>query len=458
MFIPPLAPVYRHKGSTLAHDCAAATSRLAAAPDGFARRRRATPRAPLRMRHKHHGHREHTVLEVRAPSKTYPILFYEKTCMNDVAAFAPFIKGRAVLIVTNDTVATFYLERLRHTLDNCPGVDSVEVFVMPDGEEYKNMRTLNAILDMCAQARLDRQCALVALGGGVVGDVTGFAASVYLRGVPFIQVPTTLLAMVDSAVGGKTAVNHPMGKNLIGTFYQPEAVIADMSTLNTLDDRQLSAGIAEVIKYGLIRDATFLEWCEANVPRLMARDPAALRYAAEQSCRYKADVVAADERENGLRAILNLGHTFGHAIEAGTGYGSWLHGEAVATGMAMAAEMSRRLGHLTEADVRRVEAVLTEANLPVRPPPSMTLETFLAYMASDKKVVRGKIRLVLLERLGQAVVTADYDRQVLVDTIEYYRKLYDALPRDYERRLAHLRLPTEGERDAAVAREEASSE
>jgi 3-dehydroquinate synthase len=381
------------------------------------------------------------VLWVDAPSRKYPIIFRNKPSLHDSELFAPHISGNSVLIVTNETVAPLYLHRLREGLSRCPQVDRVEECILPDGEEYKTMDSLRAIIDVCMQKRLDRKSTLFALGGGVIGDLTGFAASVFLRGIPFIQVPTTLLAVVDSAVGGKTGINHPLGKNMIGSFYQPHAVIVDASTLKTLDPRQISAGIAEIIKYGLICDEEFFNWCERNVSKMVSLNPVAIQYAMERSCQCKAAVVAADERESsGYRAILNLGHTFGHAIEAATGYGTWLHGEAVAAGMVMAAEMSRRLGFIDEQVVRRIEAILTEAALPVRPPPSMNVETFLTYMAMDKKVERGVLRLVLLERLGKAIVTANYERQVLVDTIEYFRRLYQEQPENYERRLAHLRL------------------
>jgi 3-dehydroquinate synthase len=380
------------------------------------------------------------VFWVDAPSRRYPIIFRTKPSLRDTQLLAPHVTGNSVLIVTNETVAPLYLARLREGLAGCPQVERVEECILPDGEEYKTMESLNTVIDTCMQKRLDRKSTLFALGGGVIGDLTGFAASIFARGVPCVQVPTTLLAVVDSAVGGKTGINHPLGKNMVGSFYQPHAVIVDVTTLKTLEPRQVSAGIAEIIKYGLICDEEFFAWCEANVAGLVARDPAVLQYAMERSCQCKANVVSMDERESsGVRAILNLGHTFGHAIEAAMGYGTWLHGEAVAAGMVMAAEMSRRLGFIDDAAVRRIEAVLCEAVLPVRPPPSMHVETFLTYMATDKKVERGILRLVLLERIGKAMVTANYDRQVLIDTIEYFRRLYQEQPEDYERRLAHLR-------------------
>ena len=275
----------------------------------------------------------------------------------------PHIAGGRAMVVTNETVAPLYLDPLRATLGTLPH----HVVVLPDGERYKTLEVMNRIFDALLEQRHDRGTTLIALGGGVIGDITGFAAACYQRGVAFIQIPTTLLAQVDSSVGGKTGVNHPLGKNMIGAFYQPRCVIADTATLDTLDDRQLSAGIAEVIKYGLIDDPEFFAWLEGAMPRLLAREPEALIHAIERSCRDKAEVVAADERESGRRALLNLGHTFGHAIETGAGYGNWLHGEAVAAGMSMAAEMSRRMGWIDEAAAARVDRLLSAASLPVTP-------------------------------------------------------------------------------------------
>lgn len=327
------------------------------------------------------------------------------------------IAGRQVMVITNETVSPLYLDSLRRGLD---GFD-VACHVIPDGESCKNLEVLQQIFDRMLAVPCSRQCTVVALGGGVVGDIAGFAAACYQRGVPYIQVPTTLLAQVDSSVGGKTAVNHPRGKNMIGAFYQPRAVITDTGTLETLPDRELAAGLAEVIKYGLIRDPGFLEWLEGNIDALRRREHAALTYAIEQSCRNKADVVALDEREQGVRALLNLGHTFGHAIEAATGYTPWLHGEAVAVGMLMAADLSHRLGDLRAADVERVEALLRRAGLPARPPETMTPETFERYMAVDKKVVNGRVRLILLKGLGQAYTADDYSREALQDTLTAFR-------------------------------------
>ncbi|HID49835.1 MAG TPA: 3-dehydroquinate synthase, partial [Chromatiales bacterium] len=299
----------------------------------------------------------------------------------------------------------------------------VRTVILPDGEQYKNLETLNRIYDALLEHRFDRHCTLVALGGGVVGDMTGFAAATYQRGVDFIQLPTTLLAQVDSSVGGKTGVNHPLGKNMIGAFHQPVCVIIDIATLDTLEDRQLSAGLAEVIKYGLIRDAGFIRWLEDRMIPLLERNPADIVQAIETSCRSKAEIVAADEREGGVRALLNLGHTFGHAIETGAGYGTWLHGEAVGTGMLMAADLSWREGWLDEQDVKRVEDLIDKALLPTRAPAHMDFERFMAIMAVDKKVRGGKINLVLLRAIGDAFVTDQFDPEKLRETIEAHRAL-----------------------------------
>jgi len=325
------------------------------------------------------------------------------------------IPQKRVAIVSNTTVAPLYLERLQHTL-KAIGVSSVTV-ILPDGEEYKNFETLNLIYDALLKNRCERSTPLIALGGGVIGDMTGYAAATYLRGVPFIQIPTTLLAQVDSSVGGKTGINHPLGKNMIGAFYQPQLVLADTDTLNTLPDNELSAGLAEVIKYGLIRDLPFLEWLEQNMDKLLARDTAALQYAITRSCQNKAEVVAADERESGERALLNLGHTFGHAIESGMGYGNWLHGEGVAAGTIMAADLSQRLGWITTQDVARIRKLFERARLPVVAP-DLGAEKYLEYMGLDKKVEDGKIRFVLLKKIGHAVVYGDAPAQLLQQTLK----------------------------------------
>ena len=314
----------------------------------------------------------------------------------------PHLRQPKVAIVSNVTVAPLYLRRLCASLTRA-GVDVAEI-ILPDGEQYKTWQTLNAIFDVLLERRCERSTTLLALGGGVVGDMTGFAAACYQRGMPFIQVPTTLLSQVDSSIGGKTAINHPLGKNMIGAFYQPRLVLADTELLDTLPDRELKAGLAEVIKYGLIRDLPFFEWLEANIERLLVRDPQALAYAIRRSCENKAEVVVADEHENGERALLNVGHTFGHAIETGMGYGEWLHGEAVAAGIMMAAELSCRLGWLTESDVARIEALFKRAGLPVYGP-ALGADRYLELMQHDKKVQGGKLRLVLFRHIAQAVVS-----------------------------------------------------
>lgn len=327
------------------------------------------------------------------------------------------LPGSQVLIVSNETVAPLYLDRVAAMFPD----QQVDTVILPDGEEFKTLETTQRIFDALLAQRHNRTTTLVALGGGVVGDICGFAAACYQRGVAFIQVPTTLLAQVDSSVGGKTGVNHPLGKNMIGAFHQPRCVIIDTRTLDTLDDRQLSAGLAEVIKYGLIRDAGFFAWLEENLERLRARDQSALAEAIERSCRNKAEVVAADEYEAGCRALLNLGHTFGHAIEAGMGYGTWLHGEAVAAGMLLAADLSVRQGLLDPDAVARIRSLLERAGLPVRVPALMTVDRFLELMAVDKKVLDGRLRLVLLRAIGDAVVTSEVNPEHLIATIEAWR-------------------------------------
>ncbi len=317
------------------------------------------------------------------------------------------------MLVTNETIAPLYLDRVERAL----GEFRIARVVLPDGEKYKNLEIWNRIMDGLLGHRYARDCTLVALGGGVVGDMAGFAAACYQRGVAFIQIPTTLLAQVDSSVGGKTGVNHALGKNMIGTFHQPRTVIADTDTLGTLPDPELSAGIAEVIKYGLIRDPEFFAWLEANMEKLRTRDTDALTYAIERSCRNKAEVVADDEREAGNRALLNLGHTFGHAIETGVGYGVWLHGEAVGVGMCLAADLSARLGWLDAADLRRARSLIAVAGLPTAPPAEISPAHFRALMARDKKVMDNRLRLVLLRGIGKALVTADFDPAKLDETL-----------------------------------------
>jgi 3-dehydroquinate synthase len=321
---------------------------------------------------------------------------------------------KTAAIITNTTVAPLYLAPLERALE-ARGVEVIAI-TLPDGEQHKNWETLNRIFDALLEHRCERGTTLIALGGGVVGDLAGFAAAAFLRGVPYIQVPTTLLAQVDSAVGGKTAINHPLGKNMIGAFYQPRAVIADTDTLATLPPRELAAGLAEVIKYGLIHDPALFEWLEKNMGRLANREAEPLAHAIERSCAIKAEIVALDEREDGMRALLNFGHTFGHAIEAGTGYGTWLHGEAVGAGMALAARLSQRLGLIGQDDVRRVDAILEAARLPARPP-DLGLARYLELMGHDKKVEGGRIRFVLLKRIGEAFVTADVPPAALADVL-----------------------------------------
>ncbi len=330
----------------------------------------------------------------------------------------PHVAGNRVLVVTNETVGPLYLEPLLALLNPWQPVS----VILPDGEQYKTLDVLNRIYTALLENRCDRKTTLVALGGGVVGDMTGFAAATYQRGVPFIQIPTTLLAQVDSSVGGKTGVNHPLGKNMIGAFHQPNCVFIDTDTLGTLPDNELSAGLAEVIKYGLIGDAEFFTWLELNMDRLLKRDAEALVFAIERSCADKARVVAADEREAGQRALLNLGHTFGHAIETGTGYGSWLHGEAIAVGMCMAADLSRRLGWLRPEEVTRIEKLVRHARLPTRAPKSLSSARLRELMNVDKKVEAGRLKLVLPKGIGQSVITADFPPAALLETLEQCRE------------------------------------
>ncbi len=342
-------------------------------------------------------------LTVELGDRSYPI-HIGADLLRQTDLLLPHLQQRRVAIVTNTTVAPLYLTALQQALEQA-GVQVVPI-ILPDGEAYKTWESLNSIFDALLQNRCERKTTLIALGGGVIGDLTGFAAASYLRGVPFIQIPTTLLAQVDSSVGGKTGINHPLGKNMIGAFYQPRVVLADTSTLNTLPDRELSAGLAEVIKYGLIRDTAFFAWLEQNMARLIERDPEALAEAIQVSCRNKAEVVAADETESGQRALLNLGHTFGHAIEAGMGYGTWLHGEAVAAGTMLAARLSQAMGWLTAADVKRIRALFLLAKLPVVSP-DLGVERYMEMMGLDKKVEGGKIRFILLQGIGKAVISSD---------------------------------------------------
>jgi 3-dehydroquinate synthase len=351
-------------------------------------------------------------LQVDLAERSYPI-YIGAGLLSRADLLAAHITGRQVAIVTNETVAPLYLQALRNSL----GAYAVTAVVLPDGESYKNWQTLQRIFDALLGARHDRRTTVIALGGGVIGDMAGFAAACYQRGVNFIQVPTTLLSQVDSSVGGKTGINHALGKNMVGAFYQPQAVLIDTRTLETLPARELSAGLAEVIKYGLICDAPFIGWLEDNMTALRGLDQAVLTQAIERSCTAKARVVGADERESGVRATLNLGHTFGHAIETHMGYGVWLHGEAVAAGTVMALELSQQLGWLSQAERDRGIRLLQAAGLPVVPPREMTPAHFLEHMAVDKKVLDGQLRLVLLSALGEAVVTGDYPRECLTATL-----------------------------------------
>lgn len=336
--------------------------------------------------------------------------------LGNVERFLPKLKGQQLMAVSNETIAPLYMSQLQGGLPSY----QVDQVVLPDGEAHKHLDTLNHIYTALLKNTHSRSTTLVALGGGVVGDMAGYAAASYQRGVDFIQVPTTLLSQVDSSVGGKTGVNHALGKNMIGAFHQPRLVVIDIDTLKSLPDRELSAGIAEVIKYGLIYDAVFFDWLEENIERLMARETDALVYAIKRSCEIKAEVVAQDEREGGIRAILNLGHTFGHAIETASGYGNWLHGEAVGAGMVMAADMSHRLGWVDEIVYSRAKALIEQAKLPVSAPSEMTVEQFMSLMAVDKKNIDKKLRLVLLKSLGQAVVTSDFEHDVLIQLLSEY--------------------------------------
>ena len=348
-------------------------------------------------------------LQVSLGSRSYPI-HIGQGLIESSNLIIPHLKRKQVAIVSNTTVAPLYLAQLTKPLQ-AVGIEVISI-ILPDGEAYKNTETLNLIYDALLQNRCERSTTLIALGGGVIGDLTGYAAATYLRGVPFIQIPTTLLSQVDSSVGGKTGINHPLGKNMIGAFYQPKLVLIDIDTLQTLPARELSAGVAEVIKYGLIRDVEFFNWLEINMTKLMELDTKITAEAIYRSCQNKAQVVAADEHEAGERALLNLGHTFGHAIENGMGYGVWLHGEAVAAGTMMAANLSKNMGWLSAAELARMDTLFKAAKLPLTPP-SLGVERYIDLMGLDKKVENGKIRLVLQQGIGKAVITSNYDAQLL---------------------------------------------
>lgn len=352
-------------------------------------------------------------VQVELGERAYPI-HIGASLLSHSELLRPYIQGRQVCIVSNEVVAPLYLEKLKASL---AGFEVME-FILPDGEAEKTLDNVAALYDALLARRFERKATLIALGGGVVGDMTGFAAATYLRGVNFIQVPTTLLAQVDSSVGGKTGVNRPLGKNMVGAFYQPQCVLADTATLDTLPDRELSAGLAEVIKYGLINNSGFYHWLKDNMTALVGRDAKALSRAIQISCEEKAVIVAADEKESGIRAILNLGHTFGHAIEAAMGYGSWLHGEAVAVGMLMAADLSWRMGMLEKQELGAIRELLIAAGLPVVPPSEISTEQYLSLMSHDKKAEQGKIRFILLEKPGKACIRSDIDPELLKQTLQ----------------------------------------
>ena len=354
-------------------------------------------------------------LQVALGDRSYPI-YIGSGLLNQAQLYTQHIKSKQVIVITNATIAPLYLDQVLNNLRDF----KVETLILPDGEQFKTLDYVSQIFDKLLSCKFSRNATLIALGGGVIGDMGGFSAACYQRGIAFLQIPTTLLAQVDSSVGGKTGVNHPLGKNMIGAFYQPQCVIADADVLNTLDDRQLSAGLAEVIKYGLIRDIEFFEWLEQNIELLLARDKEALAFAIERSCINKAEIVVEDETEAGIRATLNLGHTFGHAIETGAGYGIYLHGEAVAIGTCQAADLSRRKGWLTDADVERIIALFKKANLPVTPPEQLDSDRFIDLMAVDKKNIDGKIRLILLTKIGVATLPVGIDTLLLEQTLKSY--------------------------------------
>ena len=362
-----------------------------------------------------------------ADGRDYPIYIGSSFSDDEASSILrSHVNGKKVLLITNDKISPMYLDKYVNLLsanEDGETVLEVDTLVLPDGEEYKSMECINTILDRALSLGLDRKSTFVALGGGVIGDMVGFASAIYQRGVDFIQIPTTVMAMVDSSVGGKTGVNHPLGKNMIGSFHQPNCVFIDIDTLSTLPARELKSGLSEVIKYGLIRDAAFFLWLEMNMDKLLQRDPVATRYAIKRSCENKSEVVKADEREAGVRATLNLGHTFGHAIESGTGYGFWLHGEGVSIGTAMAAKMSEKMGWIDGELTQRIYDIFEAADLPVRLPEGspMKVETFEKYMSLDKEVSNGQLRLILLKgTLGNCVFTGDFDTTALQQTIEEF--------------------------------------
>ena len=355
-------------------------------------------------------------VRVELGERSYSILI-GSGLLRQTGLFRQNLARKRALVVTNETLVPLYLEQVLSILEEA----DPQVVVLPDGEKYKTLQIANQIFDALLRSRYGRDSTLVALGGGVIGDITGFAAACYQRGVPYIQIPTTLLAQVDSSVGGKTGVNHPMGKNMIGAFHQPSCVVADIDTLGTLKDREFRSGIAEIIKYGLIRDANFFLWLEAFLDALLQRDSEALAYAISRSCEVKADVVGADEREAGERALLNLGHTFAHAVETGLGYGRWLHGEAVGAGICIAGRLSARLGRIADSESVRIEALVARAGLPVKLPAELEEQQMLELMSVDKKSRQGRLRLVLLDSVGSAVVSDDFSREALIDALRSSR-------------------------------------
>ncbi len=355
-------------------------------------------------------------VRVELGERSYPI-FIGRGLLDQTALLGPYVAGKRVLLVTNEILAELYLQQALAMLEQA----KPQVLVLPDGEEYKTLQVANQIFDALLTSRFGRDSMLVALGGGVIGDITGFAAACYQRGVPYIQIPTTLLAQVDSSVGGKTGVNHPLGKNMIGAFHQPTCVVADTDTLVTLRRREFRSGIAEIVKYGLIRDASFFAWLEAYLDRLLERESTALAYAIRRSCEVKANVVGADEREAGERALLNLGHTFAHALETGLGYGRWLHGEAVAAGICIAGHLSARLGRMPASESARIEALVARAGLPVKLPAELNEQQMLELMSVDKKARQGRMQLVLLDGIGNALMTDRFSTEALMDVMRAHR-------------------------------------
>ncbi len=361
------------------------------------------------------GNVESVKVQLLSPQldRSYPI-YIGNGILEQVERILPYLKQKRVAIVTNETVAPFYLQKFQSAFER--NQVSTVTIILPDGEHYKDWKTLNLIYDALLKQNCERKTTLIALGGGVIGDLTGFAAATYLRGIPFIQVPTTLLAQVDSSVGGKTGINHPLGKNMIGAFYQPLLVLADSATLSTLPDREFRSGIAEVIKYGLIWDDAFFSWLEENMNKLVARDLTVLNKAICRSCEIKAEIVAADEFESGVRSLLNLGHTFGHAIENAMGYGQWLHGEAVAAGTLVAAELSKRKGLIKETEIVRIKKLFQLADLPVSLP-AISPNQYLDLMKLDKKVEGGKMRFILLNQIGKAAIFDNIPESLVIETM-----------------------------------------